>query len=118
MPTLTDDTTNRGEELMPRRSSRSRRLRHTISALMIVVALPAAITTSQAAASAMPLTASSDAAASGRGGGLRHNRDQGRYDYQGLSAVSGVTPVVRCGACESSMRPRRWASEDDHDEAH
>ena len=70
MPTLTDDTTNRGEELMPRRlptSSRSRRLRHTISALMIVVALPAAITTSQAAASAMPLTASSDAAASVRG---------------------------------------------------
>jgi hypothetical protein len=42
--------------------------------------------------------------------------DEGR-DFQTAFAV-GVTPVVRSGACESSMRPRRWASKDGHDEAH
>ena len=34
-----------------------------------------------------------------------------------IGADGGVTPVVRSGACESSMRPARWASEDEDDEA-
>jgi len=34
-----------------------------------------------------------------------------------VRGAPGVTPLVRSGACESSMRPRRWASKDRHDEA-
>ena len=30
----------------------------------------------------------------------------------------GPDPGGAVGACESSIRPARWASEDDHDEAH